>query len=126
MPARRLCPRLLAALLLSLLPVGGCATWRAYDAGPGLSAGQSLPYYLRATREDSSRMVLAAPFVQADTLYGRSEGDKVGVPVGEIVHLERQRVHPGRTAAVVVGVPAVALGVTYVILCGIHSCEGVQ
>ena len=80
MPARRLCPRLFAALLLSL-PVGGCATWRSY---------------------------------------------RVGVPVAEIVHLERQRVHAGRTAAVVVGVPAVALGVTYVILCGINSYEGVQ
>lgn len=125
MPARRLCPRLLAALVLSL-PVGGCATWRSYDAGPGLIAGQSLPFYLRATREDSSRMVLTAPFVQADTLYGRSDGDKVGVPVVEIVHLERQRVHAGRTAAVVVGVPAVALGVTYVILCGVNSCEGMQ
>ena len=125
MPARRLCPRLFAALLLSL-PVGGCATWRSYDPGPGLSAGQSLPYYLRATREDSSRMVLTAPFVQADTLYGHSQGDRVGVPVAEIVYLERQRVHAGRTAAVVVGVPAVALGVTYVILCGINSCEGVQ
>lgn len=124
-PARHLRPRLLAALLLSL-PVGGCATWRSYDAGPGLSAGQSLPYYLRATREDSSRMVLTAPFVQADTLYGRSDGDRVGVPVAEIIHLERQRVHAGRTAAVVVGVPAVALGVSYVILCGINSCEGMQ
>ena len=119
------CPRLLAVLLLSL-PVGGCATWRSYDAGPGLSAGQSLPYYLRATREDSSRTVLTAPFVRADTLYGGGDRERIGVPVAEIVHLERQRVNPGRTAALVFGVPAVALGVSYVILCGINSCEGVQ
>ena len=119
------CPRLLAVLLLSL-PVGGCATWRSYDAGPGLSAGQSLPYYLRATREDSSRTVLTAPFVRADTLYGGGDRERIGVPVAEIVHLERQRVNPGRTAALVFGVPVVALGVSYVILCGINSCEGMQ
>jgi hypothetical protein len=121
-PARRLCPRLLAGLVLSL-PMGGCATWRSYDAGPGLSAGQPLPYYLRATRADSSRLVLTAPFVRADTLHGRRGRDRVAVPVAEIVHLERQRVNPGRTAAVVVGVPAVALGVTYLMVCGSHDCN---
>ena len=114
--------RLLAALLLSL-PMGGCATWHSYDAGPGLSAGQSLPYYLRATREDSSRMVLTAPFVRAETLYGRRGRDRVEVSVAEIVLLERQRVNPGRTAALVFGVPAVALGLTYLFICGSNDCN---
>ena len=115
-------PRLLAALLVSL-PVSGCATWRSYEAGPGLSAGQSLPYYLRATREDSSRTVLTAPFVRADTLYGQRDRDLIAVPVAEIVHLERQRVNPGRTAALVFGVPAAALGLTYIFVCGSNDCN---
>ena len=102
--------------------VGGCATWRPYDSGPGLSAGQALPYRLRATREDSSRLALTTPFVRADTLYGRVRGDTIGVPLAEIIHLERERVSPERTVAVLIGVPAVALGVTYLIVCGSNDC----
>jgi hypothetical protein len=124
LPTQHLRSRLLAGLVLSL-SVGGCATWHSYDAGPGLGAGQPLPYFLRATRGDGSRTVLSAPFVQADTLYGRVGRDRVGVHVGEIVHLERQRVNPGRTAALVVGVPVVGLGAAYVILCGIRDCTPV-
>jgi hypothetical protein len=103
--------------------IWGCAIWRPYDAGPGLSPGQSLPYQLRATRADSSRLALTTPFVRADTLYGRVRGDTVGVPLAEIVRLERERVSPGRTAAVLIGVPAVALGVTYLIVCGSNDCS---
>jgi hypothetical protein len=61
--------------------------------------------------------------VRADTLYGRMHGDKVAVPIAEIIGLERERLSLGRTLGVVIGVPVVALGVTYFILCGEGQCE---
>ena len=81
------------------------------------------PYTLRATLSDRSRLALTAPFVRADTLYGRVRGDTVGVPVAEVFGLERQRISPERTAAVLIGVPAVALGVTYLVVCGSNECS---
>jgi hypothetical protein len=43
--------------------------------------------------------------------------------LGDIMALERSRFSVPRTAAVVVGVPLVALGMTYIVLCEIGSCE---
>ena len=123
---RRLAMRVPASsrvcLLLGFL-VAGCATWRPYDTGAGLSAGQSLPYRLRATRQDSTRLALTAPFVRADTLYGGRGGDTVAVALAEITRLERERVSIERTLGVAIGIPVVALGITYLVVCGSNQCN---
>jgi hypothetical protein len=113
----------LPSLVIGTFGLGGCATWRAYELTPGPGVEQSLPYRLRATREDSARIALTSPFVRADTLYGRVHGDTVAVPLEEIVGLERERISLGRTIGAVIGIPAVALGVTYLILCGDGECQ---
>jgi hypothetical protein len=110
---------------LVLLLIAGCASWRAYDPALTLHAGQSLPYQIRATRADSSRLMLTDPFVRSDSLYGRSRGDTLGMALADITLLERSRFSVSRTAALVVGVPLVGLGLTYVILCEIGDCEPV-
>lgn len=110
-------------LLVLAFAVAGCATWRPYDTTPALGAGQSLPHRLRATRQDRTRVALTAPFVRADTLYGRVHGDTVAVPIAEITQLERERLNLGRTLGVVIGVPALALGVIYLIECGDSRCQ---
>lgn len=97
------------ALIGITLGTSGCVTWRPYDLRPEFTAGQSLPHRLRATRADSSRISLTAPFVRADTLYGRMRADTVGLRITDIAYLERERLSLERTAAMVVGVPAVAL-----------------
>ena len=106
-----------------LMALGGCATWRPYEAAPPLRPGHSLPHYVRATRPDSSRLALTAPFVRADSLYGRERGDTVGLPLAEIVRLERQRISVRRTAGLMVGAPVVLLGLTYLIVCA-DGCQG--
>ena len=109
--------------LLLLFALTGCATWRPFDAGSTLRTARSLPYRLRVTRPDSTRVTLTEPFARGDTLYGRVQRNTLGVPIGEIAGFERERVHVGRTLGVVIGVPAVALGLTYLIVCGDSQCQ---
>jgi hypothetical protein len=89
--------------LLALLGIalGGCVTWRPYDST--LSDGQRLPSYVRATRQDSSRVSLTGP----------------------LAGLERERVSIDRTLGVVVLLPAALLGVTWVAGCGGNNCDPV-
>ena len=47
--------------------------------------------------------MLVHPFVRRDTLYGRSRGDTLGIPLIAIEHVERPRLDGLRTAATVVG-----------------------
>jgi hypothetical protein len=105
-----------------LMLVTGCASWHTYDSARTLHSGQSLPYQVRATRPDSSRIELTAPFVRSDSLYGRVRGDTVGMALSDIANLERSRISPLRSAALVVGVPVVAFGLAYFVLCEM-SCE---
>ena len=105
-----------------LLLFSGCASWHAYDSARALHPGQSLPYQVRATRSDSSRIELTAPFVRSDSLYGRVRGDTVGVALADIATLERSRISPLRSAALVIGVPVVAFGLAFIVLCEM-SCE---
>jgi hypothetical protein len=111
--------RVLVVLVFALT---GCVSWRPFDAASALATGRFLPYRLRATRQDSTRVALTAPFVRADTLYGRLHADTVAVPIAEITRLERERLNLGRTLGLVIGLPVVAVGLTYLIVCG-DSCS---
>jgi len=47
----------------------------------------------------------------------------VGIPLADVAHLEQGRTSVWRTAAVIVGVPVVGLGLAYLIVCGNGDCE---
>jgi hypothetical protein len=113
--------RTLAALLL-IIGLAGCATWRPYGTVSDVGGSQDLPYRLRAERTDSSRLTLTSPFARGDTLFGRVQQDTVGIPLTDIVKLERERIAWDRTVLMVVGIPVAAFGLTYAILCS-SSCE---
>ncbi len=108
------------ALLLS-----ACVAWRPYELGQEAGPGSPFPHLLRVTRQDSSRIVLTAPYVRADTLFGlkRVRGDTLAVPKALIARLEHERLNLGRTLAVAIGVPALAFGVTYLLVCVEHDCN---
>jgi hypothetical protein len=120
-PVCPVCRRYPFLLLLLGVMLGGCVTWRPYDAT--LSDGQRLPSYIRATRQDSSQVSFTDPFVRGDTLYGRARADSVGVPVSEIAGLEREKVSVERTLGAVVVAPAAVLGVLYLVVCSDDRCS---
>jgi hypothetical protein len=106
-----------------MLTLTGCFAWRPYEANSTLTAEQSLPHRLRATRHDTTSIALTAPFVRSDTLFGRVRHDTVAVPLADIASLERQYFSIWRTLGVTLGTPAAALGLTYLIVCGGDGCE---
>ena len=110
------------ALTLSL---AGCFSWRPYEPAAPLSQSTGLPRRLRATLADSSRVELTAPFVRADTLYGRSgpKRDTTALAVAEIRRLERERFSIWRTLGVTVGAPALALAVVFAAVCSEGDCQ---
>ncbi len=107
------------------LSLAGCFSWRPWEPAAPLSPSAGLPYRLRATLGDSSRVQLTSPFVRADTLYGRSgpTRDTVALAVTEVRGLERERFSVWRTLGLTVGAPAVALVVLYAVICGDGDCK---
>lgn len=100
-----------------LLLLGACATWQPYDAPGPAQSDQNLPYRIRATRADSSRVALTSPFLKADSLYGREHGDTIGLALADITGLERSRTSVWRTAVTLLAVPVVGFALGYIILC---------
>jgi hypothetical protein len=109
-----------SALLVLLLT--GCFTWQPHEDGRILIAGEPLPHSLRATRHDSTRVTLTEPFVRSDTLFGHLNGDTLAVPVPDIARVQRLGFSTLRTLGLVL-VPAAAMGLTYLIVCGDRGCE---
>lgn len=93
----------LAGLALLL---GSCTYWEPYPPVRPASPS-SLPSSLRVTSDTGAPVLLVEPFVRADTLLGQVGRDTVGVRLGEIRELQRQRVHGLRTLGLVAGVSAV-------------------
>ena len=114
-----------SSILAPLVLIAGCASWHTYDSAGMLQPGQSLPHQMRATRADSSRIDLTAPFVRSDSLYGLVSGDTLGLALADIMRLERSRFSVSRTGAVLVGGPLIGLGLLYVVQCGIRDCRPV-
>jgi len=111
----------LVALIMALTTTA-CTTWQPYSLPADQAPLPKLPYALRITRLDGSRISLLSPFARADTLYGRLQSDTVAIHFGDIQQLERERFSPGRTAAVVLAIP-VALLVTYLVVCPGDKCQ---
>jgi hypothetical protein len=80
--------------------LAGCTRWESYDLRTPVPA---LPSYVRVSAPGWAPTVLVHPFVRRDTLYGRSRGDTLGIPLAAIEHLERPRLDGLRTTATVVG-----------------------
>ena len=97
----RIWPRFGVTLLL-----GSCTYWESYPPLAPTSPSR-LPSSLRVAFDTGTSVLLVDPFVRADTLFGRTGRNTVGVPLGQIRKLQRQRVHGLRTLGLVAGVSAV-------------------
>jgi hypothetical protein len=110
-----LLPRWMASA--TALGLAGCMTWHPIQLARE-PAPRGLPFVLRVTRSDSTRITMLAPFLRGDSLYGRVAADTVGLPLDDVRVAERQRFEPIGTFLVVVMVPVAVLYGLYVLSCG--------
>ena len=82
---------------------------------------ERLPYAVRVTRSDGSRLALLAPFLRRDTLFGRRGRDTLAVPFQDISQLQSERFSTLRTGALLLAIPA-ALMVVYIVECSGDRC----
>ena len=106
---------------VAALTLAACSTWQPFAAALERPEPTRLPYALRITRTDGSRVTLLAPFVRGDTLYGRIGRDTLLIPLQQVRQLERQQFRVGRTIALVLAVP-VGFVLVYLIRCGDSGC----
>lgn len=106
---------------ITALMLAGCTTWQPLARDSTGAPLARLPYALRITRLDSSRVAVLAPFVRQDTLFGRNARDTLAVPLQQIRGLEREQFSVVRTAAVILAIP-VAFVIVFAIKCGDHRC----
>ncbi len=118
-PGRRALAALTAVALL------GCASWRRIDLTQSSTGSHQLPFRVRVTRVDSTRVTVLAPFLRADTLYGRVARDTIGIPVSDIDHADRERSYFILTAAMVMVAPIAILATLWYVGCGLdgHRCR---
>lgn len=93
-------------VILAVYLLTSCAYWEPYPRPTPGVAPVRLPTSLRATTATGPAKVLTAPFVRADTLFGRRAGDTVGIALQELRVLERPRLHALRTVGLVVAATA--------------------
>jgi hypothetical protein len=108
-----------AVLLVSLT---GCAKWQVQSVTPEALLSQRHPSRIRVTRSDDSTVVLYAPEVVGDTLYGTTRGSRdaavarTAVPLSGVMRLAIRKVDPVATGALGLGSAAVAAGAALAIL----------
>jgi hypothetical protein len=107
--------------LIAALVLAACTTWQPLARDSTGAPLARLPYAVRITRLDSSRVALLAPFLRQDTLFGRRARDTLAVPLHQIRGVERQQFSVVRTAAAILAIP-VAFVIVYTIKCGDHRC----
>jgi hypothetical protein len=107
-----------AVLLVSLT---GCARWQVQSATPQALLSERHPSRVRVTRSDDTTVVLYAPEVVGDTLYGSARGGRgaaiarTAVPLSGISQVAIRRGDPIATGALGLGSAAVAAGAAILI-----------
>jgi hypothetical protein len=102
--------------LLVVILLLGCSHWEPFPVPTPHAEAPRLPTSLRVWKSDHAATVLSWPLVRGDTLYGRSRGDTLAIPLSAVQRLERQRLEVGRTTAAVVG--GLALWITVGLVAG--------
>jgi len=102
-----------AALLLTQL--AGCMTWRPLPGTLDQQVGAEPIPKARLRLRSGGEFSLEDVKVRSDSVLGYSAGSHEwhAFPVGNVASIERRGISAGRTAAVVVGVAAVASFVMY-------------
>ena len=119
---KQLSSRRMIGLMLLSTQLAACTTWRVQQLAPARLMTERHPNSVRITRADQTRLVIAQPTIVGDTLIGAADVTRLGagkplhVAVDDIRLIETRQVDAGRTIALFLGVPAVAIA-TFMLLC---------
>ena len=99
---------------LAAAGLGACvACTTMQPISPATLATSHAPSRVWVTRADHATISLDAPSISSDTLVGLHDGFLIRVAEADVVSVKASMVSPGRTAALVIGIGAVAAYVTY-------------
>lgn len=104
--------RIVAAL--ALVGVAACASkqWQVLPASPdSLGAWADV---VRLTLNDGTRLVVTSPQVRNDSVFGRSGGGRVALPLSQVSRVAVEEPNPDKSAATRVAL--VAAGLTLLVL----------
>ena len=107
------------ATLTSLTTLGGtgCTAWTPSALPRGGVAPQvAYDHPVQLTLSNQATLILTQPQVVGDSIVGYTgaPGRRVAVALSDVRQLDEQRVSAGRTAGLVLGVPALMLAGTFV------------
>ena len=109
-----------AGILLAASTVG-CHSWRLQDATPAEVLLGQRPATVQVHQLDGAKFVLAQPHLAGDTIRGVRAGVTAEVPLAGVNHLAVRRFNTGKTALLVLGIPAGIFGVA-LIGCATSNC----
>ena len=93
----------------------GCHSWHVQTASPSAVLEQYRPARVQVRPIDGDQFVLASPALAGDTLLGLRSGTPSRIPLATVDAVAVRRFSPGRTALLVLTVPA---GLTVLLLLG--------
>jgi len=99
--------RQFASLVMMLLYLAGCTSWRVQPVTPQQLPNTDRPYDVRVYTRKGETVVLEQAFVRNDSLMGSVNGLPLGIPLDEIAGLERKRTDAAKTVLLGVGVAVV-------------------
>ena len=106
--------RQFASLIVMVLYLTGCTSWRVQPVAPQHLVDTDRPDKVRVLTDQNQKLVLKRPFVRDGALWGQVDGNPTRISLDEIAQVEKKQVHPGNTAFLVVGIVAwFAIGIAY-------------
>jgi hypothetical protein len=104
-----------AAVLTTFLPA--CTSWRVAGAAPEEVMERDHPDRLRVERKDSTEVILLQPRLSGDSLVGFQGHSELSIPLSDVSSVAERKLNVGRSVGLAVGIPAMTLGVLYLIAC---------
>jgi hypothetical protein len=106
--------RQFASLIVTVLYLAGCTTWRVQPVAPQQLVDTDRPERVRVHTKQGQQLVFEQPFIRNDSLLGQVDGYPTRIALDEIAQVEKKQALPGNTAFLVVGIVGyLAFGLAY-------------
>jgi hypothetical protein len=109
--------RLLRPVLLALMFLTACSSWRVQPVAPAELIGQQHPDQVRLRRHDGRQVVVKQPLVRSDSVIAQVPRDSTAVPLSDVSAIAVRRFDWLKTTGLVVLVTGATLGVACAAAC---------